>query len=111
LTAIHTSLPSLHGLSSDLTEELVTLEALDNNALRKVLLEIVPIDQQDRHDVLLQRNQLNILTKTEKTELTSLRQNADRIMLRKARAAVLLRFRGERLPTLSELRRLTITKR
>ena len=31
-------------------------------------------------------------------------------MLRKARAAVLLRFRGERLPTLTELRQLTITE-
>ena len=31
-------------------------------------------------------------------------------MLRKARAAVLLRFRGERLPTLTELRQLTMTE-
>ena len=104
-------LPPLDGLSSDLIEELVGLEAHDNNALHKVLLEIVPPDQQDIIEVLLQRNQRNILTKAEKTELTSMRQNADRIMLRKAYAAVLLRSRGERLPTLSELRRLTIGKR
>ena len=42
--------------------------------------------------------------------LTSLQRAADRVMLRKARAAVLLRFRGERPPTLTELRQLTITE-
>jgi hypothetical protein len=111
MTAIHKSLPSLDGLSSDLIEELVSLEALDNNDLRKVLLEIIPPDQQDRIEALLYRNQIGILIKVEKIELTSFQKKADRIMLRKARAAVLLRFRGKRLPTLSEVRRLTIGKR
>jgi hypothetical protein len=32
-----------------------------------------------------------------------LQKQADLVMLRKARAAVLLRFRGHRLPTLAEL--------
>jgi hypothetical protein len=36
-----------------------------------------------------------------------LQQQADMVMLRKARAAVLLRFRGRRLPTLAELARQT----
>jgi len=35
--------------------------------------------------------------------LDHLQREADRVMLRKARAAVLLRFRGFRLPTLEEL--------
>ena len=110
LTAINASLPPLDGLSSDLIEELVALETLDSNELRKVLLEIVPLDQQKRIEELLYQNQIDDLAKAEKTELSSLQKNADRVMLRKARAAVLLRFRGERLPTLAELRQLTIKK-
>ncbi len=110
LTAINASLPPLDGLSSDLIEELVALETLDSNELRKVLLEIVPIDQQERIEELLYQNQIDDLAKAEKTELSSLQKNADRVMLRKARASVLLRFRGERLPTLAELRQLTIKK-
>ena len=51
-----------------------------------------------------------ILTNAEQEQLTSLQRAADRVMLRKARAAVLLRFRGERLPTLTELHQLTITE-
>lgn len=108
LTAIHASLPPLDGLSLDLAQELAELETQDTDDLRKILLETVPNDQQEMLDSLLHRNQLGILTETEKTQLTSVQQAADRVMLRKARAAVLLRFRGERLPTLAELRRLTI---
>ena len=50
-----------------------------------------------------------ILANSEQEQLTYLQRAADRVMLRKARAAVLLRFRGERLPTLTELRQLTMT--
>lgn len=111
LTAIQASLPPLDGLPSELIEELVALEALDSKELRKVLLEIVPLDQQEKVEELLYQNQTVELGKAEKAEWALLQQNADRIMIRKARATVLLRFRGERLPTLAELRRLTIKKR
>ena len=110
LTALHSSLPPLDDLSSDLAKELADLETQSSEELRQVLLETVPLDQQETLDSLLYRNQLGILTDTEQEQLTSLQQAADRIMLRKARAAVLLRFRGERLPTLTELRQLTITE-
>lgn len=109
LTALHSSLPTLDDLSSDLAKELAELEIQNSENLRQVLLETVPLDQQETLDSLLYRNQLGILTDAEQEQLTSLQQAADRIMLRKARAAVLLRFRGERLPTLTELRQLTIT--
>jgi hypothetical protein len=44
------------------------------------------------------------------SKLAALQNEADRVMLCKARAAVLLRFRGRRLPTLAELRKLTRSK-
>ncbi len=108
LTALQTSLPSLEGLSDDLSQELIALEALDNADLQLVLLETIPREQQHIQEHLLQRSRTGALTETEGEQLSLLQKNADRIMLRKARAAVLLRFRGQRLPTLAELRRLTI---
>ena len=109
LTALQASLPPLDGLSPDLTQELVGLEALDDDALRQVLLETVPINQQQELDALLQQNQAGDLTRAEREHLAHLQHEADRVMLRKARAAVLLRFHGQRIPTMTELHQLTIT--
>ena len=108
LNALQASLPSLDGLSPDLTQELVELEALDSDTLRQIMLEMVPIQEQQDLDTLLQQNQAGKLSETEQEELTHLQRAADRVMLRKARAAVLLRFRGQRIPTLTELDQLTL---
>lgn len=107
LTALETSLPSLEGLPPDLAQELTQLEMLGNDALRQVLLESVPLHQQQEIEVLLQRNQAGRLTPAERERLTFLQRAADLVMLRKARAAVLLRFRGQRIPTLAELRQMS----
>ncbi len=109
LTALKTSLPPLDGLSADLAQELAGLESLDNDTLRQVLLETVADDQQKKLETLLYQNQAGTLTETEREQLAQLQHSADKVMLRKAHAAVLLRFRGERIPTLAELRQLTIT--
>jgi hypothetical protein len=108
LTALQASLPSLEGLPPDLTQELIELEALDGSALRQVLLEMVPIQQQQDLDALLYKNQSSQLTQAEQEQLAHLQHAADRVMLRKARAAVLLRFHGQRIPTLTELDQLTL---
>ncbi len=105
--ALKASLPPLDGLPSELVEDLVSLESLDDESLRQVMVSKVPTAQQDELDHLLRRNQAGTLTEQERQKLDRLQREADRVMLRKARAAVLLRFRGHRLPTLEELRRLT----
>ncbi|GEM_PF-390960 len=105
MTAIHTSLPSLDGLPADMVRYLTDLENRDTDELREVLSETVPREQQKMMESLLHRNQLGIISQAENRQLTSLQQAAGRVMLRKARADVLLRFRGKRLPTLAELRR------
>ena len=88
-------------------QDLTSLESLDDQALWRVMLvETVPLDQQHQLHDLLTRNQAGVLTDPEREQLAIIQQQADRIMLRKARAAVLLRFRGKRVPTLAELRRL-----
>jgi len=90
-----------------LAEDLVGLESLDDESLRQVMVSKVPTAQQRELDRLLRKNQAGTLTEQERQKLDRLQREADRVMLRKARVAVLLRFRGHRLPTLEELRRLT----
>lgn len=108
VTALQAALPTLEGLPPDVVQHLVALESLDDQALWRVMLKTVPLDQQHLlHDLLL-RNQAGILTDAEREQLAILQQQADLVMLRKARAAVLLRFRGKRVPTLAELSQLVV---
>lgn len=109
LTALAASLPPLDDLPADLAGELAQMESLNNDALWQAMLETVPITQQQALEKLLQKNQAGELTPAERERLASLQHAADGVMLRKAHAAVLLRFRGRRIPTLAELRRSTIT--
>lgn len=107
VAALQAALPSLEGLSAELVQPLVALELLDDQALWRVMLETVPHDQQQLLHTLLSRNQEGTLTAAEQEQLASAQHQADLVMLRKARAAVWLRFRGKRLPTLAELNQLT----
>ena len=91
-----------------MVQELSELETLNDNVLRLVMLETVPPEQQHELESLLQRNQSDTLTTEERTRLSELQQAIEYVMLRKARAAVLLRFRGQRIPSLAELRELTL---
>jgi hypothetical protein len=104
--ALQASLPPLEGLPPALASELVGLERLGDEALWQVMLSQVPTGRQRRLHRLLRKGKTGKLTAAERTELTALQDEADRVMLRKARAAVLLRFRGRPVPTMKELRKL-----
>lgn len=107
LHALQASLPPLEGLPDDVIENLTALETLDDQSLWQVVGETVPAKLQRELSKLLERQQSTSLTVAERERLTVLQQQADLVMLRKARAAVLLRFRGKRIPTLAELGQLT----
>ena len=55
------------------------------------------------YEALLDRKKARLLTTEEGTRLDTLRREADVLMFRRGYAAVLLKKRGYRLPTLSEL--------
>ncbi|HEX9000730.1 MAG TPA: hypothetical protein VGB07_12570 [Blastocatellia bacterium] len=110
LTNLQASLPSLDGLPDEIKQNLESLELLDDEALWRAMLETVPLDQQQRLSELLDANQSGAITEAERNALSRLQQQADLAMLRKAHAAMLLRFRGKRLPTLAELDHLTASK-
>jgi hypothetical protein len=107
--ALQAALPTLEGLPPDIMPHLIALESLDDQALWQVMLESVPLDHQHKLHDLLSRNQAGTLTDSEREQLAISQHQADLVMLRKARAAVLLRFRGKRVPTLAELSQLTAT--
>ena len=106
--ALQASLPPLEGLPGEVIEQLTVLETWDDTSLWRVLGETVPAEVQRALSTLLARQQAAALTETEREQLALLQQQADLVMLRKARAAVLLRFRGKRLPTLAELSQLAV---
>lgn len=110
VTALQSSLPPLQGLPDDAVADLTALETLNNESLSLVMTETVPSETQAALSHLLERQRRNPLTSAEEDRLASLQHEADLVMLRKARAAVLLRFRGKRLPTLAELDQLTEQK-
>jgi DNA integrity scanning protein DisA with diadenylate cyclase activity len=87
--------------------QLTQLETWDNSAFKQLLLKTVPKEQQQELESLLHKNKSNSLNNQEQKRLAILQDVVNKIMLQKALAAVLLRFRGQRLPTLAELRQLT----
>jgi hypothetical protein len=109
VAALQAALPTLEGLPHDIMQHLIALESLDDQALWRVMLETVPLEQQNRIHDLLSRNQAGMITDSEGEQLAILQREADLVMLRKARAAVLLRFRGKRVPTLAELSQIAAT--
>jgi hypothetical protein len=111
LTALEASLPPLEGLAPELMDDLTELERLDDQALWRVMAETVPLQTQRQIEEPLRRNSAGSILETEREQLSLLQRQADLIMLRKARAANLLRFRGKRVPTLAELDQLTSRKK
>jgi len=101
---LETGIPTLpDDLSEVMRKALIELESLSDEALWQVARSSVSLGQQRQHSGLLEKNQLGTLTESERERLAQLRQAADTLMLRKAYAYVLLKWRGYRLPTLDEL--------
>lgn len=103
LRTLHVSLPSLDGLPADLADELIRLEALDDDGLRAIVHETVADADQDTIEGLLE-NRAGTLSDSDRKRIDELLERVNRTTLRKARAAVLLRFRGRQVPTVADLR-------
>ncbi len=86
--------PPLDNVPAELREELETLETLNDSELLQVARERLTAAQVRQYDRLLEKNRNDTLTPREHERLTQLRQAADRIMLRRAQAYVLLKWRG-----------------
>jgi hypothetical protein len=81
-------------LPDDEQAELDALQHLSDDALWTMAQEQMPDDVQSRAQFLMDRNARGIIGDEEYAELEALVQRADRLMLRKAEAAAILRQRG-----------------
>jgi predicted transcriptional regulator len=87
----------------EMQAELFRMQTLSSTELLSIAQSQIPSEQQQRHIKLLEKNQNDELTSTERQELSELRIIADRLMLQKAYAWSILRWWGYRLPPLTEL--------
>ena len=81
----------------------IELQTLVTEDLLSVAQSEVGSVDQVRQAELLAKHEDGQLTEPERQELSVLRQSADRLMLRKAYAWSMLRWRGQRVPSLEEL--------
>jgi hypothetical protein len=86
--------PNWDDAPEEFQADLAMLDRLDDNTLWQIARSHKTLAEMERYDELLERNQEQTLTDAEQLELMALRQAADRLMLCKAQAAVLLRWRG-----------------
>jgi hypothetical protein len=99
---LSTSLPPLpDDLPLEAREALRALEDLDDSALAAVTGAMLSRHEIARVTALRERQREGSLTTSERAELDILLRAADLITLRKAYAAVLLKWRGHPLPSLS----------
>ena len=86
--------PAWDDVPEEFQAEIAALDKLDDNTLMQIVHDQKTAIDLERYDTLLEDNSSGTLTEAKRLELTALRQDADLFMLRKAQAAVLLRWRG-----------------
>jgi hypothetical protein len=84
----------LPALPPDTQAELDALHHLSDDALWTIASAQMPEDAQARAHALLDKNSRGAITDDEHAELEQLVERGDRLMLRKAEAATILRKRG-----------------
>lgn len=91
--------PEWDNVPPEFQADLAALDKLDDNTLWQIARSRKIEAEMERYNTLLEGNSNKILTEAERLELMAMRQEADRFMLLKAQAAVLLRWRGHRVST------------
>ncbi|MBM4456994.1 MAG: hypothetical protein FJ011_04360 [Chloroflexi bacterium] len=95
--------PSVTDMPIEIQDELLAMQGLSYDELGRIAVSQGDLDRQARHQQLLERNSAGSITAREREELAALRLAADRLMLRKAYAWAVLRWRGHPTPALHEL--------
>ncbi len=90
--------PTWETAPAEFQADLAALDRLDDAALWRIARTRTPPTQMDRYQALLDKNANQTLSASERDELTQLRTEFDRQMLRKVHAAALLQWRGHQTP-------------
>lgn len=94
--------PSLEKVPAEYRAELESMETLGDDKLWKVAESEMPTERQRRLARLLLKTN-GKLTEREQETLARLRNETDRLTLRKSYAYLLLKYRGHRIPNLPEM--------
>ena len=97
--------PSVDNAAPELQSELLRMQRLSTEELLAIARSQIEPEHQERHNQLLAKNEAGTLSTLEREELSALRESVDRLMLRKAYAWSILRWRGQRIPALEEMPR------
>jgi predicted transcriptional regulator len=95
--------PSVENAPIEWQAELLAMQSLTINELQSIVQSQIDPAQFSDHTKLLHQNEENQLTPAERAELSNFRQAADQLMLRKAYACAVLRWRGHRIIAIEEL--------
>ncbi len=91
--------PEWDDVPEEFQADIAALDKLDDNTLWQIVNSRKTTVEMERYNTLLEGNSSGTLTEAERLELMALRHEADLFMLKKAHAAVLLRWRGHRVRT------------
>jgi len=95
--------PLMEDIPADYQRDVYPLLEMDEKALMTQTQAVFPAEQWAEYEALLAKKKEQPLTNLERARLDRLRRQADVLMLRKGYAALLLKRRGQRPPTVDEL--------
>ena len=95
--------PAWETAPAEFQTDLAAMDRLDDAALWRIARTHTTHAQMDRYQTLLDKNANQTLSTQEQKELTQLRTDLDRQMLRKVHAAALLQWRGHQIPPSDKL--------
>jgi hypothetical protein len=100
VAAVSAALPEEAQLPADLEAELAHLDQLNDEELWRAARMTAPKEKTERMQVLVDKQQLEGLTSAEREEAALMSHFFNRIMLVRAKAAVLLKARGHHIDAL-----------
>lgn len=95
--------PSVDNAPPEIQAELLRIQSLSTDELLEIVQAQIEPEQQAQHTALLEKNQLAQISQEELKDLSKLRSTVDRLMVCKAYAWAVLRWRGHRIPPLNDL--------
>ena len=107
IQSIQTGLPpGLEHVPDRFRDDLKALNQLSDDLLLDVVNRDLAEEKAALYEQLLAKNQQGTLAENERQTLDTLREEADLLMLRRAYAAALLKWRGHRVPSLADMQKL-----
>ena len=99
----HSLSPLLEEIPQKYQPDVFPLLDMSDKVLQEEVENTFPVETWAEYETLLQDKKERVLSETEQARLNELRYQADVMTLRKAYAAILLKRRGYRIPSISEL--------